>query len=415
MREYLLDGLAFIRFVWRRWNEDKCPVIAGSLTYATLLALAPLFVIGVVMLSTAPMFEDVIDTVQRFLLRNLVPEIARRIIYVNLAQFRDNAAKLTTLGLIGVTFVALMLLLFIDRTLNGIWRVRRSRPYWLSVLSYLVLMLVGPLLMGSSIWATTYLALSLGLPEAPRHSALLREVPLAVATVGFFLVYRLLPHRHVPWQHALLGAIVAAVLFEAAKSGFSEYMRMAPTYNVVYGAFAIVPIFLIWIYLSWTTILLGAEITAAAAYWDERLFKQPSNPATHFRHAVRVVRAFLAAPGAAQGFRQLRDATRLPVHELEDVLMRLQEPRIVQRVGRDAYSFARPIEEITLAEVYAATVAPVGAMAPDEWAEVSPEFGRAAQQMRLGLQQSLASLAVEAPMPVRKAKRGRGRSGRSAR
>src|SRR5436305_1622060 len=129
MREYLLDGLAFIRFVWRRWNEDKCPVIAGSLTYATLLALAPLFVIGVVVLSTAPMFADVIDSVQRFLLRNLVPEIARRIIYVNLAQFRDNAAKLTTVGLIGVTFVALMLLLFIDRTLNGIWRVRRSRPY----------------------------------------------------------------------------------------------------------------------------------------------------------------------------------------------------------------------------------------------------------------------------------------------
>jgi membrane protein len=191
-------------------------------------------------------------------------------------------------------------------------------------------------------------------------------------------------------------------------------MRMAPTYNLVYGAFAIFPIFLIWIYLSWNTILLGAELTAAAGYWDERLFKQPANPSTHFRHAVRVVRALLAAPGA-QSFRELRDATRLPVHELEDVLMRLEEPRIVQRVGRNAYCFARPTEEITLAEVYAATVAPLGAMVPDEWAEVSPQFGRAAEQMRIGLQQPIANLGVEPAKPVRKGKRGRGRSGPSAR
>jgi membrane protein len=415
-RAHLLDGLAFLRFVWRRWNEDRCALVAGSLTYATLLALAPLFVIGVAMLSSLPMFEDVIDSVQHFALRNLVPDVARRLVHQNLDLFRQNAARLTTVGLIAVIFVALMLMLFIDRTLNGIWRVSRSRPYWLSVLSYLVLMTLGPLLIGASVTVTTYLSLSLGLSEPLPHSPWLRVVPSIVTSVAFFLVYRLLPHRHVPWQHAAFGAVVAGLLFEAAKSGFSAYVRQAPTYNALYGGLAALPIFLIWIYLSWNTILLGAELTAAAGYWEGRLFRQAASPALHFRHAIAVVRALLAAGGGAVTFRQLRDATRLPVHELEDTLMRLEEPGIVEREGRGAYRFGRAPGEITVAEVYTATVAPVGAMPPEEWAEVSPGFARAAQQMRQELQQPLVALGSTPPeAAVRKRKRGRGRSARSAR
>ena len=404
MREKLRELPGFLRFVWRRWNDDRCPQVAAALTYVTLLALVPLFVAAVAVLSSAPIFEDVIEELKRFLLRNLVPDIARHIIYVNLAQFQQNAARLTTVGLVGVVVLNVMLLLSIDRTLNGIWRVRRSRPYWVSVPTYVVLLLAGPLLIGVSVYATTYL------------SPLLRVVPFLVTTVAFFLVYRLLPHRRVPWQHALLGAVIAAVLFESAKNVFSLYARFAHTYSLVYGAFAVVPLFLVWIYLSWLTILLGAELTASAAYWEDGLWKHPSSPSTHFRHAVRVVRVLLAS-GAPVSFRHLRKTTHMPVHELEDALLRMEGCRIVEERGRSGYAFARPPEKVSVAELYEATVAPLGAMDPAEWAEVSPDFARAAREMREGLEQPLATLreASGKAEPVRKRRGGKGRSARSAR
>jgi len=424
MREKLLEILGFLRFVWRRWNEDRCPQVAGALTYATLLASVPLFMIGVAVLSSAPMFADLIDGLKRLVLRNLVPDVARHLIFQTLAQFQENAAKLTTVGLVSVVFLALMLLLFIDRTLNAIWRVRSTRPYWISVLTYVAILLAGPPLFALSLYVTTQLsplvAEILG-TEPQYHSPLLRVVPTVVTSIAFFLIYRLLPHRRVPWPHATLGAVVAGVLFEAAKNIFSVYVRMAPTYNLVYGAFAAVPLFLIWIYVSWLTILLGAEISASAAYWEGGLWKHPSSPSTHFRHAVSVARAIMARGGEGVGFRELRRATRIPVHDLEDALLRMQECGILTFSRRQGYAFSRSPEKVTLAELYEATVAPLGAMDPDEWAEVAPGFARAARELREGLDRSLASLPKAEPAaaatkePVRKRRGGKGRSARSAR
>jgi len=420
MREKLLEIAGFLRFLWRRWNEDRCPQMASALTYATLLAMVPLFVIGVAVLSSAPMFEDLIDGLKRLVLRNLVPDVARHVIFETLAQFQENAAKLTKVGLVSVVFLALMLLLFIDRTLNGIWRVRRTRPYWISILTYIAILLAGPPLIALSMYATSQLsplvALVLG-TEPERHSPLLRVVPTLVASAAFFLIYRLLPHRRVPWLHATLGAVVAAILFEAAKSVFSIYVRMAPTYNLVYGAFAAVPLFLIWVYVSWLTILLGAEITASAAYWEDGLWKHPKSPSAYFRHAVRVARALMARAGAPTTFQDLRRITHLPVHELEDALLRMEERGIVSASRREGYAFARAPEKVSIAELYEATVAPLGAMDPDEWAEVAPEFARAARELREGLERPLATLREAEPAegPVRKRRGGKGRSARSAR
>jgi membrane protein len=420
MRAPLQEVPGFLRFVWRRWNEDRCPQVAAALTYVTLLALVPLFVAAVAVLSSAPLFADVIEDLKRFLLRNLVPEIARHIIYVNLAQFQQNAARLTTFGLGGVLVLNVMLLLSIDRTLNAIWRVRRSRPYWLSALSYIVLIIAGPLLVGVSVSVTTYLSPLLpalkGLEPEP-HSRLLHVVPVVVTTVAFFLLYRLLPHRRVPWRHALLGAVVASLLFESAKNIFSLYARMAPTYNVVYGAFAAVPFFLIWVYLSWLTILLGAELSAAAGYWDGGLWKHPASPATRFLHAVRVARALLEAPERTLGFDELRKATRLPVHEVEDVLLRMEAAGIATPVKRGCFGFARNPADVSVEDLYEATVVPLGAMDPAQWREVSPEFADATRQLRAALQRPLATLprGEARATPERKRRGGKGRSGRSAR
>src|SRR5258706_8187983 len=142
----LRNLFGFLRFVLRRWSEDRCPQIAGSLTYTTLLALVPTFTIAVALLSSAPFFEDVMSQFKIFLLLNLLPEIAGTIITVYMEQFARNAAQLTTVG-IGALFVMPIALMFtIDRSLNAIWRVAHSRPHWVSVLGYALLPFLRPLL-----------------------------------------------------------------------------------------------------------------------------------------------------------------------------------------------------------------------------------------------------------------------------
>jgi membrane protein len=342
------DIFGFLRFVYRRWTEDRCPQIAGSLTYTTLLALAPTFVIAVAVLSTSPIFEDVMSKIKIFLLLNLSPEIAGRIITVYMREFAANAARLTAVG-IGIVFVlAVWLMLIMDRSLNAIWRVRQSRPYWLSALGYMMLLVAAPVLIGVSVSITTYImSLSIGvtgLPD-PVEALLLRAVPLSMSTLAFFLVYRIIPHRHVPWRHALLGGVIAAILFESAKQLFSIYVHAAPTYNMVYGAFAAVPLFLIWIYLSWLVILLGAEITAAAAYWRGARWKESEAPATRLREAAAVVRALVEAGHATVSFENLRERTRIPAPELEDTLARMTAEGVLRkRDGRPGYRLAEPSE-----------------------------------------------------------------------
>jgi membrane protein len=390
----LIDVLGFLRFVLRRWSEDRCPQIAGSLTYTTLLAIVPVFAIAVALVAGTPLFGDLMAEIKAFLLANLVPEIAKKVIAEYMGGFAANARRLTTLGIAAVFFVAVMLMLIVDRSLNVIWRVRRSRPYWLSVLGYMALLVTGPVLIAASVSVTTYLmTLSIGLAPVPAqwHPVLFRSVPLAMSALAFFLVYKIVPHHHVPWRHALVGSLSAALLFEAAKELFGVYVRYARTYDLVYGAFAAVPFFLIWIYLSWLVILFGAELTASAAYWRDRLWRRAASPGSHFHNAVAIARALLE-PGAALTHGELGAATALPPHELEAALLHMVDADIVERGRGSRYRFARDPATVTLAELYEATVAPVGGLSPDDWADVAPDFARAAAEMREGLRRPLTAL-----------------------
>ena len=266
------DFLAFLRYAFRRWGEDRCPQIAGSLAFTTLLALVPSFAIVVTLLSKAPFFAQVMAQIEEFLRLNLVPEIADRIINVYMKEFALNAGRLTTLGVAILLVTSIALMLTIDRSINAIWRTRRKRPIWISILAYAGLLVVGPVLIGASVSITTYL---MALPgrladvPGPAHSFLLQAVPTAVSTLAFFLIYRLVPHRSVPWPHALVGGFLAAVMFEVAKEGLAFYVTHMPI-GVVYGTFAALPVFLLWIYLSWLIVLFGAEMAASLDEWRTR-------------------------------------------------------------------------------------------------------------------------------------------------
>jgi membrane protein len=345
----LLETLGFLRFVFRRWTEDRCPQIAGSLTYTTLLSLAPVFAIAVALLSSAPFFEDVMAQIKIFLLLNLTPDIAHTIITVYMAEFTRNARRLTWVGTAAVLVVAVWLMLIMDRSLNAIWRVREKRPFWISLVGYVALVVAGPLLIGVSVTVTTYImSVSAGLGDlsATLHALALRLVPVLMSSLAFFLIYRIIPHRRVAWRHALLGAVVAAVLFESSKQLFAFYAHESPTYNVVYGAFAAVPLFLIWIYLSWLVVLFGAELTASAPYWRNGLWRQARSPAVRFREAIGVTQALLEAGGEALSFNLLRERTGFPAEELEETLQQMIDGGIVESPARHAYALTPGTREV---------------------------------------------------------------------
>ncbi len=339
----------FLRFVLRRWSDDRCPQIAGSLTYTTLLAIVPMFAVAVAVLSSSPFFEDVMTGIKVWLLLNLLPEIAGKIITVYMEQFAEHAVRLTWYGLAIVLAVAVWTMLIMDRSFNAIWRVRRSRPYWVMIVGYMALVVTGPLLLLVSVTITTYImALSAGVPgwAGAGHGFLLRAVPVAMSSVAFFLVYRIVPHRKVPWRHALLGAVTAAVLFEAAKQVFSFFVRESPTYSLVYGAFAAVPVFLVWLYLSWLVVLLGAELAASAAYWHGALWKQAATPSVRFREALAVTQSLIEAGEVAMSFKRLQDSTRLPPQELEETLAQMIEGGVIAATGSSGYALTPATREV---------------------------------------------------------------------
>jgi membrane protein len=351
VRARLLDLYGFLRFVVKRWTEDRCPQIAGSLTFTTILALVPTFAIGVAVLSTSSLLHDVMTKFKIFLLMNLAPEIAGTIITEYIPRLAHNARRLTFVSAAGVLVVAVWLMLIIDRSLNAIWRVRRSRAYWLSALGYAALILGAPLLIFASVSVTTYiLTLSGEVGPAPHTTriVMLRAVPTLVSTLAFTLMYLVIPHRRVPWRHALLGGFTAAVLFEAAKVGFAVYVHASPTYDRLYGPFAVLPLFLVWIYYSWLVILLGAELTASASFWHKQLWRQPPRPAMRLAEALAISQALRGAQGGPLSFEELQERTRLPAEEVEEALRQMTEGRFVKHAQREGYSLTlagrEPIE-----------------------------------------------------------------------
>jgi membrane protein len=301
-----------------------------------------MFAIAVALLSRLPFFEDVMVQFKVFLLLNLVPEIAGRIITVYMEEFRHNAGKLTGLGVLLLFAASIALMFTVDRAINAIWRVRNARPVWISALSYVALLSTGPFLIGLSVSMTTYLMALSAQVEVPRqaHSLLLQAVPAAMSGFAFFLLYRTVPNRPVPGAHALAGGAVAAIAFEFAKGGFAFYVKHFSAMSVVYGTFAALPLFLLWIYLSWVIVLFGAEITASLEYWADARWKRMSNGRIRGGDAVTVARLLFDAQGRALPFEELRGATGIPGDMLEEVLHHLAGSGLVTGEGRGAYMIA---------------------------------------------------------------------------
>ncbi|CAM9334603.1 unnamed protein product, partial [Phaeothamnion confervicola] len=262
---------AYALSVARRVDQDRLFQVAGGLTFTTLLSLVPLLAIVLSISAAFPVFDQWLESLQHFMVRNFLPDSARRMIGHQLSEFTENAAQLTAIGVLFLGVTSLSLILGIDETFNSLFRVSQQRRPAHRLGLYVGVLVLAPLLIGASVSMTTWLVgQSLGLIGGSRSvsAGMLRFVPYAFTCVALMLVYLLLPNRKVVFRHALAGGLFAGLAFEVAKQGFALYISYFPTYTMIYGAFAAIPIFLLWVYISWLVVLLGATITAVLPDYD---------------------------------------------------------------------------------------------------------------------------------------------------
>ena len=269
--ERLLNDLR--RFPWRntavtlreRFREDRLGLTASSLTFTTTIALVPLVTVVLAVFTAFPMFARFQGVLQQWLIESLIPDSIARQVLGYLTQFAGKASKLGGAGLAVLFMTALALILTIDRTLNSIWRVRQPRPLGQRVLVYWAVMTLGPLLLAVSLSITSYaLSASKGLVGVMPGGLqlLLDSLQFILLAAGMAALYRYVPNTRVHWGHAWAGGLFVSAGFELAKRVLVFYLGKVPTYSVVYGAFATVPILLVWIYVAWVIVLLGAVIAA---------------------------------------------------------------------------------------------------------------------------------------------------------
>ncbi|MED5619987.1 YihY family inner membrane protein [Ideonella sp. BN130291] len=287
-----------LRTLRLRFREDRLGLTASSLTFTTLIALVPLLTVMLAVFSAFPMFGNFRGALEKYFLQSLVPDTIAKPVLGALTQFAAKASRLGSVGLVVLVFTAIALMLTIDRTLNGIWRVRSPRPIAQRVLVYWAAVTLGPLVLGVSLSLTSYaVTASNGLVGAMPGSlsVLLGLLQFGMLTAAIAGLFHYVPNTLVLWRHALAGGLFVSVGFEIAKRALAWYVQSVPTYSTIYGAFATVPIFLVWLYLGWVIVLLGAVVAAYAPSLQMRVVRRPSTPGHRFVLAVAVLRELAAA------------------------------------------------------------------------------------------------------------------------
>ena len=380
----------FVLVASRRFHEERCLQIASSLTFTALFAIVPIITVALTMISAFPVFGELMLHVQQFLVSNMLPESAESIAaYTGI--FAENVTRLTAIGILFLFVTAMIMLQTIDRALNQIWRVPRPRTTVQRVFIYGALLTVGPLLIGASLSLTSWLvSQSLGLvKDVPlAGEVLLRVVPILLTGSAFALLYITLPNRRVLVRDALSGGFLAALAFEGMKHAFALYITHFPTHKVVYGAFASVPIFLLWIYLSWLVVLFGAVVAAVLPEWRERASQVESVPGTQFLDALQILRVLWEAHRSGEIITVLRlhAIVKLPIDRVETMLAAMNAAHWVGKLER-GWTLTKDASEISAADVYNQFVFRAGVRLPAR--QSGQELDRLALELAVGIEDGL--------------------------
>ena len=349
----------FARFSLRQFYEQHGLQIAASLAYTTLLALVPLLTVMFTFLRGQPVFESMGATLQAYIFNNFVPAFGQNILeYIN--TFTQKASELTITGLLMLFVVALMMMATIDDALNSIWHVRNRRTFIARFLVYWAILTMGPLLVGVSLISTSYL---LSLPvisyvdtSLAVKQTLLAWLPFITTSMAFSFLYILVPNCFVLSRYAVVGGVVAAIMFELAKYGFGIYIRTIPGFQTIYGALAVMPIFLIWIYTSWVVVLLGAHISfclSAFRLSSEKLGRKSQDWSFDEVYQIIYLLWLAQKEGKSVSYTDMKQqGVRTPQHQINEIMGHLHAGNWVHATGSGSWLLSRDMDEATLLDLH---------------------------------------------------------------
>jgi membrane protein len=354
-------ALSFTRFTWLRFVDDKCFETAGALSYTTLVSLVPLTVAVFAILSAFPVFAEWRGSLANYAFQNFVPATGMKIQEYMLA-FADKASQLTGISILVMLFSAVTMMVSIEDRLNRIWRVRKPRSWGSRLLLYWAALTLGPILVVGGLVASSYLTALPMLHEAADQIAtqggLLNFLPFVITFVTLVLMYTMVPNRRVSWRHAAIGALLGAVLFEFARWGFTEFIRNAPTYEEIYGALAAIPIFLLWIYLSWIIVILGASIAASISAFEYTRPHDALPEGSEFIGLLVVLQHFVTAQRTGESVDPASvrvSEPYLPSNAIACYFEDLQKADMIQRCETGGWMLSRSLDSTELLRIYRCT------------------------------------------------------------
>ncbi len=350
------DISQFAAYVFRRFVADRGWRMAAGLSYTSLLAIVPLTAIAFSMLAAFPVFENVKEQFQDAIFANLLPDSANA-----MRQYFDgfvkNTASLSAVGIVALAATAVLLLGTIEADINAIFRVQRPRNIAAKLLVFWAMITLGPILLGASFSLSTYFFAATKLMGVDVLAGPLGMVtglaPTAIIVVLFTLFYFAIPNRPVRLTTAFVGGVVAGLLFALLRKGFGWYVATFPTYQNVYGALSVIPIFLIWMYLSWTVVIMGGVLTASVGDWRNS-GGNPGNrdlrPGERTVLALRVLHELFEASRAGNRVRRRDILSSVGGAEaaLDNVMRMLQEAGFIDESARGGWVLSRDLETATL-------------------------------------------------------------------
>lgn len=404
---------AFAVFLWVRFRDDRCPQSAGALAFTTLISLVPLTAAILGVLSAFPVFSRWQADLTNFVFDNFVPA-AGRTVQAYLTEFASKASQATAIGVVVLLFSAISLMMSIEDAFNRIWRVATARTATSRFLMYWTALSLGPLLLVTALALSSYL---FALPLVAGYEAqlgikarVLNLLPFLIVWVSLIASYLIIPNRTVRLRDATIGALLAALLFEAAKRGFAFYLGTLTSYEQVYGALAVIPVFMLWIYLSWLVVLLGASVCAAISAFEYRGLHERLAPGHEFVGLLCVVNHFADAQRAGRGLHseELRRRERFLTDDLlQRYLSDLHRAGMVQRTEFGEWVLARSLDAVTLFDLYESglyrlplTVAPAETARCHLPPELTRLVGLVASDLQAGLNVPLSEIF---PPPSRSA------------
>ena len=360
----------FLRYVAKTFYDNRCLRSASALTYTTLLSLVPLSTVIFSVFAAFPMFESFAGQIQSFVFENFVPTSGEAI-QKYLEEFSSKTSRLTAIGTVGLILSALLMMNTIEGAMNDVWHITSSRKAVPKFMVYWAMLTLGPILVGASLAVTSYLTSLPFLSETAFitdiKASILGLLPFLATTLACTLLYSVVPNTYVPLRNAFAGAVVAAVLFEMAKKGFALYVTAFPTYQMIYGALATIPVFLVWLYLSWMVVMLGAEISYCLTH------KQSSKQDTPDATAIKMLNDFklIGLMWRAQLQEKLLTEDELSQDEsfgsieIQPGLERLQEGGVIHQTLDGRWAISKNSSKLTLGDLYRAQSNTLPKLSPD--------------------------------------------------